>query len=326
MVKLGLIADVQYADSDDAWDFHHTHLRRYRASLGYLRSAIAKWKEDQVDLIVSLGDLIDGRNRELAGESTRAATAVMTEFEELKQTPLIQLIGNHDLYNFTRVQLVAGIDLNISRPLKYSNDQGATYYEVSLSSKWSAIILDAFAHSMLSVGGGRIGKDLDSIDEQARTLCQSNNPNSLTAYQVDFFADLPAGPAQRWVPLNGGLGEIQRNWLQSTLEILKVSGKSAVVFCHAVIHPEATPGGNCQTLLWDYHETLEILSSSGVVKLTISGHAHQERYCLDGQTHHLTLPSPLETIHPTDCSATLILDDDGKCELMARGFPSRVFD
>ena len=128
------------------------------------------------------------------------------------------------------------------------------------------------------------------------------------------------------MPLNGGLGETQRSWLQSTLEILKVSGKFGVVFCHAVIHPEATPGGNCQTLLWDYHETLEILSSSGIVKLAISGHAHQESYCLDGQTHHLTLPSPLETSHPTDCSATLILDEDGKSELIARGFPSRVFD
>lgn len=326
-MKIGLIADVQYADTDDAWDFHQTHLRRYRASLMYLKAAVDSWSREKVDVIVSLGDLIDGRNREIENEAIKAAAVVMKDFDRMRDTPLIHLIGNHDLYNFPRSHLVAGIDLkDVSRPLKYSNSQGATYYEVPLTSKWSAIILDGYSNSMLANGGGRIGKELDStcIDEQALNLCQSNNPNPLTAYQVDFFRNLPSGPSQRWVPLNGGLGEIQRHWLDDTLTKLKFSGKFAIVFCHPVFHPDATPNGNCQTLLWDYLETLEIIRKSGIVKLAIAGHAHQEGYCQDGITHHVTLPSPLETTNPTECSATLTLFDDGSAELV--GYTSRLFN
>ena len=68
----GVIADVQYADVDDAFDFHKTHIRRYRHALKVFEAAVQGFKEYQLDQqnkddgtpiswVAQLGDLIDGK-------------------------------------------------------------------------------------------------------------------------------------------------------------------------------------------------------------------------------------------------------------------------
>jgi len=51
--SFGMIADVQYADYDPVGT------RFYRSSLGKLREAVTSLKEDSVDFIINLGDIID---------------------------------------------------------------------------------------------------------------------------------------------------------------------------------------------------------------------------------------------------------------------------
>lgn len=53
LFSFGIIADVQYADVEPAGS------RFYRSSLQKLRNSMAAFKEDSVDFIINLGDLID---------------------------------------------------------------------------------------------------------------------------------------------------------------------------------------------------------------------------------------------------------------------------
>ena len=53
LFTFGIIADVQYADSDPAGT------RFYRSSPARLREAISEFRKDSVDFVITLGDLID---------------------------------------------------------------------------------------------------------------------------------------------------------------------------------------------------------------------------------------------------------------------------
>ncbi|KAJ9456320.1 hypothetical protein DIPPA_12494 [Diplonema papillatum] len=55
--KIGVIADIQYAD---AWNFHKTHPRRYRGALDAVDKAVDDWLEQgDVGTVDDLGDIID---------------------------------------------------------------------------------------------------------------------------------------------------------------------------------------------------------------------------------------------------------------------------
>jgi manganese-dependent ADP-ribose/CDP-alcohol diphosphatase len=53
LFSFGIIADVQYADYEPAGT------RFYRSSLNKLREAVSEFREDSVDFVITLGDLID---------------------------------------------------------------------------------------------------------------------------------------------------------------------------------------------------------------------------------------------------------------------------
>lgn len=60
ILRFGAVADVQYADVDDAWNFRKTQKRRYRGALEALRAAIEDWTQGpRLDFIADLGDMID---------------------------------------------------------------------------------------------------------------------------------------------------------------------------------------------------------------------------------------------------------------------------
>lgn len=56
-----LPSDIQYADIDDALDWRGVQLRRYRKSLEFTRAAVARWKQEKIEFVVQLGDIIDGK-------------------------------------------------------------------------------------------------------------------------------------------------------------------------------------------------------------------------------------------------------------------------
>ena len=96
------------ADADDAWDFDRLNMRRYRAALDSARKAVEVWKALGVDCTVQLGDIIDGRcERGGKQASIDALSTVLRVFSELPSTcPRLDVNGNHEMYNFSRWEMV----------------------------------------------------------------------------------------------------------------------------------------------------------------------------------------------------------------------------
>ena len=323
--RIGLVADVQYADIPATWDFAHTVKRRYRHALSSLSRAVDVWKAAKVDLVVDLGDTVDGRNRDLADDaSLTALRAVMKEFHKLEPIPTFHLIGNHDLNNFTRSQLVSG--LFGSEGYRCANPAGHSYYSFPINSKWRGVVLDGYEESLLTLGGGRVGNELTldngGIPKPFFDMCQKHNPNDLSLYNVDFFRGVAPGVDMRWVSFNGALSEAQLGWLADTLGTAEAENQHVCIFSHIVAHPQVSPG--CRTLFWNFDKLLEILHAHASAKLFIAGHAHKELYHVDSHTHHLTLPSPLE-VQTDNCCAVLSLGEDGSASLEGHGMQDRVF-
>merc|ERR1719228_3121648 len=61
--RIGVIADVQYVDQEDGFDFSGVQRRRYRNSIEVLRRAVKHWNGiGNVALVAQLGDLLDVKN------------------------------------------------------------------------------------------------------------------------------------------------------------------------------------------------------------------------------------------------------------------------
>jgi hypothetical protein len=89
LLRFGVIADVQYADVDDAYNFSRTEVRGYRGSLVCLKNAVDAWNAAAptaaVSFVANLGDIIDQRN-EASGKSRTALDAVLAEFARVRTT------------------------------------------------------------------------------------------------------------------------------------------------------------------------------------------------------------------------------------------------
>jgi manganese-dependent ADP-ribose/CDP-alcohol diphosphatase len=310
--RIGFIADVQYADIDDVWNFLKTHKRRYRSTIVALRNAIDFWsRTENIDLVVDLGDAIDGFRNTNRDMGMHALTHIMDAWKRYTSNqptvPIVRLVGNHELYKFTREELINGVGetgFRCSRPPNLSTPvdmENSLYYSFKLreDSEWRIIVLDPYEQSVMRNGGGRVGHELTldngGLDRKYTELCQKHNPNDILEAS-DYFKDL-TGVQSRWAPFNGGIEANQLEWLEQTLSLSQRNEDKVIVLCHVILHPRATPRENCHTLLWNYEEVLSVFSKYNCVKLCLYGHAHQEGYfrCPDTGTHHITIASPLES-------------------------------
>src|SRR5690606_23986490 len=81
ILSIGIIADAQYCDCETA------NNRYYRQSLAKLDEAVAAFENEQVDVVVSLGDLIDRDYQSFGPALTRLTKLSM---------PVYHVLGNHD--------------------------------------------------------------------------------------------------------------------------------------------------------------------------------------------------------------------------------------
>lgn len=85
-VRIGLVADPQYADCSDRGPRH------YRASAEKLREAVRTFNMENVDMTVSLGDLTD-RNP----EDLRTVISIIRD----SRSPVYHVLGNHDFHGIS---------------------------------------------------------------------------------------------------------------------------------------------------------------------------------------------------------------------------------
>lgn len=114
-VQIGLIADVQFASRKG------TGRRKYRESLRKLTACVKKFNEEQVDLAIQLGDLIDRKVKNFK--------PVLSRLKKLNM-PLYHVLGNHDFAIDKSGEAVPDI-LNLDR----------RYYHFRVRN-WTFIVLD----------------------------------------------------------------------------------------------------------------------------------------------------------------------------------------
>ena len=292
LLSFGIIADVQYADEDDAYNFAKTSKRFYRSTLDKLEKAVEEWNNTDISFVLQVGDLIDGKCNKY---SERALNDVFEKTKLLK-TKLYHTIGNHELYNFGRD--------DIQRLLL----PGSFYYDFSPCDGFRFIVLNSYDNSVLWKNEG------DSAEEHYLFL-EANNPNPVRDHGVDWKMNLE-GVARRFIPYNGGFSKQQIEWLDNILTKSQDSNEIVYISSHCSLQEGCS---STSTLAWNYNEILEIIQKYSCVVCCFYGHDHKGGFCTDDiGIHHITLPSPLETSLDSNAYAIINVHND-RCEILGRG-------
>ena len=281
LFRFGVIADVQWADLEDGYNYARTTKRCYRGALGTLREAVDWWQQQQPNFIAQLGDLIDGQNAKL-GQSVSAMEAATSLLNQMS-CRVVNIVGNHELYNFDRSALQQKLASGASR-------HGDSFFSFVPVQGWRVVALDSYQESIQGWPSD------DPRTRRAAKLLSANNPNidpDEPGKNGNWFAGLPKGHVRRFVPYNGGLGREQIRWLRRELRQARENGERVIILSHTILAPQACEG---TTMAFDYEEVLEAIRDSGkTVAMVLCGHDHAGGYHRDAETgvHHLTLCSPL---------------------------------
>ena len=158
----------------------------------------------------------------------------MNELNNSGSKYLVNIIGNHELYNFKRIEL--------DSKLKVSKD-GSTWYSFKpwKNIQLRMVVLDGYDFSSIE------GQDGKKTREASDYLMQ-HNPNDIHTFGVNWSEGLE-GTSKRFMPYNGMIGTDQLDWLQSTLTESKKDMESVIVLTHIPLHPSAADN---LCLLWNY--------------------------------------------------------------------------
>ena len=226
------------------------------------------WNDQKVDLVLQLGDIIDGKCRIQTDSETDLASVLSKLSRSNPALGFVHLIGNHELKNFNRAQLRER--LGTARGGGHPPGTVREFYHLKPVKGWRLVVLDPYFDSVIG--------DPENSGGWARgaKILQANNPN-MTPEAMQRGAgwfDGMQGPARRFVPFNGGYGAEQLGWLEKELDEAARTGERVVLMSHVILHPGACDG---TTLAWDYQAALEVIAKAprGTVPLVLAGHDHQ---------------------------------------------------
>uniref|UniRef100_A0A8D0EDS3 Manganese-dependent ADP-ribose/CDP-alcohol diphosphatase n=1 Tax=Salvator merianae TaxID=96440 RepID=A0A8D0EDS3_SALMN len=323
LFSFGVIADIQYADLEDGYDFMRIRRRYYKHSLQHLQNAVEEWNRTEVPLqfVLQLGDIIDGFNAQHK-MSEQALETVMKEFKKLK-VPIHHVWGNHEFYNFSRDHLMHSVlntkhlqdktfltNSNISQS-STTDTTGESYYAYQFCSepKFRFILLDAYDLSIL-------GRDtsMKKYQDSLHLLQEKNHNEDLNS---------PLGVVEcQFVQFNGGFSQDQLNWLDEVLTYADKHQERVVIAGHIPIHPDST---YMPCLAWNFEDALSVIHAHHSVVCVLTGHLHYGCYCLDAHgIHHLSLEGVIETPPESDAFGTIYVYND-RMELKGNGIvPDRI--
>ena len=323
LFSFGLITDIQYADICDRQNSTTAKWRRYRNGLCCLQEAVTHWRRPKSSpaFIVQLGDIIDGFNAGLidANDSERnfsqeALDAVMKEFSKLPlEIPVFHNMGNHELYNFSREELSRSVlhpfnscqsaaYLNKHQSLSAISEKEAKpfYFSFIPHAKFCFVYLDSYD---ISVHG--VDESSPRYKDALAMVCKYNMNDDLDSIDGMYGLD------RRFVEINGAIGPVQLQWLQTVLEEAQENGQKAVIFSHVPIYPGNRDLDGPLDLLWNYQDVLEVLWQSGCVVACFHGHTHYADYSVDKHgVHHCAFDGVIEAPLDSNAFATLHVKDD----------------
>ena len=242
----------------------------------------------------------------------------MAEFARLTSTSrVVYLVGNHELYNFTRAELAATLG---------TAPRGESYYsfrpdpDVGLR----VVVLDSYALSCID------NRESAPSHEEAYALLETRNPNDLrnrggADWTAGCGAPAPGPPRRPRLRSRQGSRGWTDGWCPSTARWASRSaggcarssqmrpGRRSASWCWRTAHwPRGPPSpfsrrrrraspmrrrrSSCSDtcLSWDFSEALDVLDEfPGTVSAVFAGHDHSGGYAVRRGVHHVTLPSAL---------------------------------
>ncbi|XP_071129620.1 manganese-dependent ADP-ribose/CDP-alcohol diphosphatase-like [Mytilus edulis] len=285
LLRFGLVADLQYANIDDAYNWNKTKKRYYRSAIDLLGKAMKDWKQNDAKFILQLGDLVDGFCKRTE-EPIDCLNRILDIFDQ-EQWPVLNVVGNHELYNFEKDTLYK------SRLFKNQPASNRAYYTFSPYQGLKVCVLNTYEISVLGELEGTASYDVaHSFLTERNPNKDKNDPSGLES--VD----------RRFVRFNGAVSKEQLEWLSKELILATKQKENVLVVGHNPIYLPATDSA---CLCWNYSEILDILSENSVV-CYISGHDHDGGYSVDQSgIHHITMPGAIE--HPDSYAVGYLLED-----------------
>ncbi|XP_074410954.1 manganese-dependent ADP-ribose/CDP-alcohol diphosphatase isoform X2 [Zonotrichia albicollis] len=263
-LAFGVIADIQFADAEDGYDFGGCRRRYYRHSLRLLREAVWEWAAESppINFVLQLGDSIDGQNAR-RGEAESALQQVLEVLGQLS-VPVHHAWGNHELYNFSRARLVhTGL---YSRPAGGSDgpaDRECHAYHCSLAPRLRLVVLDSYDASTLGVDPGS-----PRYQESLRVLREKNTNDDLNNPE----AHVPIHPCAS----NG----VCLAWNYEAA--LSVIHRHRCVVC--VLAGHLHDGAYCQDLHGVHHLTLEgLIETPPDSNAFATVHVYEDKMVLKGR-------------------------------------------
>jgi len=223
------------------------------------------------------------------------------------------LIGNHELYNFPRNELLTRMPLFPTHPAYVNKNRPQSSAAISLSATAdSKDLATAVSVSETAVDDGAYERGYFHFQPHPSVVCivldsfeisilgyPNDHPNYVAAEKIlkrenkndnwDSGAGM-RGTKKRYCKFNGGVSVRQLDWLVTRLTECERLSQIVVVFSHTPLSPCCTEN---PTLSWDYDRIHKILASYKCVKACFSGHDHEYGHGDDCGIHHVTLQAPL---------------------------------
>lgn len=312
-LKIGLISDIQFADIPDGSSYSGVP-RYYRHALDATQEAAEMFEASEVDVVVNLGDTIDGQ----ASDDETALDRVLSALSAYSGRTL-HAYGNHCLYNHDRNVLQEKLGIPFVREESQRSDEDEDEHSHDLVGYYSYELTDTVKLIFLDAYDDTVHRPVASKKHQTakRTLQKHNSKN-----YNDGLENSPEGLeglARRFVAFNGGVGDQQLRWLEEELQTSRKLSQKVLVFSHTPIHP-ASAHPVC--LLWNYQAVLDVLGSyTDVVMASFAGHTHKFGYSYHNNVHYRVLEAVLESPPPQKTFAILSVYEDrlqldgfGECE------------
>lgn len=303
-LSFGVIADVQYADADDGFNYTQTCRRYYRTALRMLDKAVDNWNHDKLNqpqFVLNLGDAFDGLNkRQHTSES--ALADVVQSFSKF-HGPVYHIWGNHEYYNFSRDYLLKS-GLYSGRLPECRPVQGKAYYSCIPHPKLRILALDTYEISLLACRPGT-----KEYDEAVKYM--SVNPNEDKNSAVGLH-----GEDRRFAEYNGALSDDQISWVEENLQEAKQLKQNVILMGHCSTYG---PASDLSCLCWNAPRLLQTLQDHHQVVLCyLAGHDHSGDMGVDKTgIYHVTFPGVLENKDDADFGTMYMYKD--RLELVGNG-------
>lgn len=192
LFSIGVVTDVHYSNRKEP-----VNNRYYRASEWKLQEAVATFNDAHVDLVVSLGDLID---------SDSDSFADIAPVLESSKAPVYRIAGNHDF--------LVPFD---------ARKQQAALRMMGVGKLYFSVIRDGYRLLFLD------GNDI------ALYAHATGTPQYAQAERI--FTELTFEGAANARDYNGAIGSEQQAWLIRELEKATAAGQEVLCFCHMPVLP-----------------------------------------------------------------------------------------